>query len=48
MKTIIIWLLERELERCKKDLQKETHSIIKKAKEHRVETYKTALLFLKE
>jgi len=48
MKTILIWLMERELENCKKDLQKETHAVVRKAKQHRVETYKTALLFLKE
>jgi hypothetical protein len=47
MKTILIWLMERELEKCKKDLQQETHAVVRKAKLHRLGSYTTTLLFLK-
>ena len=47
MKRLLIWLLQRELERCKKDLQCETNSIVRKAKLHRVDNYTTTLMFLK-
>jgi len=47
MKTILIWLMKRELEKCRKDLQQETHTVMKKAKQHRVDNYTTTLMFLK-
>lgn len=34
--------------RAKESAEKETHLIVKKAKEHRADTYRTTLLFLKD
>ena len=47
MKKLLIWLMQRELERCREDLQQETHSTVRKAKQHRVDNYTTTLMFLK-
>jgi hypothetical protein len=46
MKRLTIWLIEYQLKQAVKSAEKETNIILKKAKEHRVEAYKTTLLFL--
>lgn len=38
--------MQYQLKQAIKSAEKETNSIVKNAKEHRVEVYKTALLFL--
>jgi hypothetical protein len=39
--------MKRELEKCRKDLQQETHAVVRKAKLHRLDNYTTTLMFLK-
>ena len=46
MRKLSIWLMQYQLKQAMKSAQKETHSIVKKAKYHRVENYKTTILFL--
>ena len=47
MKRLLIWLMKRELNRAKKDLDKETEAVFRKAKRHVVDNYTTTILFLK-
>lgn len=46
MKKLTALLLKHQLRKAKKSAEKELNTIVKKAKEHRVEAYETALLFL--
>lgn len=47
MKKLAIWLMEYQLKTAVKSLEEETHDIVKKAKQHRVDNYRTTILFLK-
>jgi len=47
MKKLAIWLMEYQLKIAVKSLEKETHDVVKKAKQHRVDNYRTTVLFLK-
>lgn len=46
MKKVTYWLIKYQLYLAKKSAEKETNSIVKKAKNHRVEIYNSALLML--
>ena len=46
MKKLTYWLLKYQFYLAKKSAEKETNSIVKKAKNHRVEIYNSALLML--
>ena len=46
MKKLAIWFMQYQLKTAEKSLEKETNSIVKKAKQHRVDNYKTTILFL--
>lgn len=46
MKKLTYWLMIYQLKCAEKSFEKETHSIVKKAKEHRLQAYKSAVLFL--
>ena len=46
MKKLTYWLIKYQLYLAKKSAEKETNSIVKKAKNRRVEVYYSALLML--
>ena len=47
MKKLAIWLMGYQLKTTEKSLEEETHDIVKKAKQHKVDNYRTTILFLK-
>lgn len=47
MRAILVILMRLEIKRCKRDLKQTENYIVKKAKQHRLKVYESALLFLK-
>lgn len=46
MKCITLWFMRRVLKNAEKSLEKETHTVIKKARKDLVKSYKTTVMFL--
>ena len=46
MKKLTYWLIKYQLYLAKKSAEKETNTIVKKAKNHRVDIYTSTLLML--
>jgi len=47
MKKITIWLMQYQLKLATRQLDKEQHTVIKKAMQHRVNVFEATILFLR-